>query len=185
MIAVKDLRSSLTCLRNGKVIAYPTEAVYGLGCDPFNESAVERISQIKGRSLAKGLILVASNWQQVVELVEPIPPLALTQVLASWPGPATWVFPASTTSPTWICGPNHTVALRVSSHPVVYELCEEFGGPIISTSANFQGEPPLRSYRAVKLVFESQVDFILSGEVGEQAKPTTIRDAVTGDTLRT
>lgn len=184
VIKPADLTAALTCLQEKRLIAYPTEAVYGFGCDPFCQEAVARLLQLKHRSVDKGLILVAADWRQIEALVEPIPPRALAQVLASWPGPLTWVFPASSTAPSWIRGRHPTIALRVSAHPVVQELCQAYGGPIVSTSANREGEPPLRDYRALQIMFGLDIDFIVPGKVGGQSNPTIIRDAVSGVVLR-
>jgi L-threonylcarbamoyladenylate synthase len=184
MIPFQELQTALKCLREGKVIAYPTEAVYGFGCDPFNAQAVSQLLQLKRRSVDKGLILVASSWGQVQSLVEPIPPRALAQVLATWPGPFTWIFPASSLAPAWIRGQHQSIALRVSDHPVVRELCQGFEGPIVSTSANRDGEPPLRDFRTLQIMFGKQVDFIVHGKVGGQSRPTVIRDALSGSILR-
>lgn len=178
------LQDAVNCLKQGKVIAYPTEAVYGFGCDPFQLNAVARLLQLKKRPVEKGLILVAADWQQIEALVEPIPPRALARVFATWPGPFTWVFPASPLAPSWIRGSHSTIALRVSAHPLVQALCQAYGGPIVSTSANRDGQPPLREYAMVQMMFGKEVGYILPGKVGGQNNPTTIRDAVSGITLR-
>jgi L-threonylcarbamoyladenylate synthase len=178
------LQTALTALRQGQVIAYPTEAVYGFGCDPFNADAVANLLALKQRSVDKGLILVASDWSQIEALAQPIPPPALAQVLATWPGPYTWVFPASSQAPPWICGRYHTIALRVSAHPIVQALCQAFAGPLVSTSANREGEPPLRDSRTLQMMFGKQITCIVPGKVGGQLNPTTIRDAVSGIVLR-
>lgn len=184
MMDLTLLRSALQCLKQGKIIAYPTEAVYGFGCDPFNSDAVTRLLQLKQRSIEKGLILVAAEWSQIESLVEPIPPRALAQVLATWPGPYTWLFPARSATPNWIRGRHRTVALRVSAHPIVQQLCKAYGGPIVSTSANREGEPPLRDSRTLQMMFGKQIDLIIPGKVGGQNNPTTIRDAVSGLVVR-
>ncbi len=178
------LNSALSCLNKGLVIAYPTEAVFGLGCDPFNLNAVQRLLSIKSRSMEKGLILVASEWSQIETLVEPIPPRSLIQIQSNWPGPFTWLFPASQHVPDWIKGHHNTVALRISAHPIVRELCQAFSGPLVSTSANQEGELPLRDTRSVEIMFGKQVDFIVPGKVGGQANPTIIRDAISGEIIR-
>ena len=183
-LATEDLQQAVACLNRGEIIAYPTEAVYGLGCNPFRLDAVARLLELKQRSLDKGLILVAATWDQVEMLVEPIPPPLLAQILNSWPGPTTWIFPASSHVPTWIRGQHQGVALRISNHPVVQELCLNYGGPIVSTSANYEGQPPLRDYLAVQMVFGKQVNFVVNGKVGEESKPTTIRDVGSGDIIR-
>ncbi len=184
MLNQLDLQTAIHWLKKGGVLAYPTEAVFGLGCNPYQWQAVERILKIKHRNVNKGLILVASDWEQVSMLVEPIPPGSFNRVQGTWPGPVTWLFPASEKAPAWIKGSHPRIALRISNHPVVQQLCQGLGGPIVSTSANVEGQPPFRDYRSVKIVFEKQVDFIMPGKVGALVNPTPIRDALTGDIIR-
>ena len=179
-----DVLTAVTVLRNGGVIAYPTEAVYGFGCDPFNQTAVTKLLTLKKRNPRKGLILVASNFAQIEHLIMPIAPQLLAHVLETWPGPFTWVFPASQLVPAWIRGDHNTVALRVSAHPIVKQLCDQFCGPIVSTSANLEGELPTRDYRATHIAFKDAVDVIIKGAVGKLARPTEIRDAITNEVLR-
>lgn len=179
-----DVLIAVNTLRKGGVIAYPTESVYGLGCDPFNKNAVLELLAIKKREPRKGLILVARDFTQIEHLIMPITPTLLTPILETWPGPHTWVFPASDAVPSWIRGDHDTVALRVSAHPIVEQLCYHFCGPIVSTSANFAGELPTRNYQATKKIFKDVVDFIVNGSTGTLARPTTIRDAITNDILR-
>ncbi len=180
----KDITSAVQALRRGEVVAYPTEAVYGLGCDPFNVEAVTIILQLKQRPIEKGFILVAASWEQIEPLVEPIEPPALYRVLNTWPGPTTWVFPARSDVPHWISGKHNTVAVRVSAHPIVKALCESFGGPIVSTSANIKGQPPIRDYRTTMMTFGDKVATILDGKVGKEISPTEIRYAITGEIIR-
>ncbi|MBS0351126.1 MAG: threonylcarbamoyl-AMP synthase [Proteobacteria bacterium] len=179
-----DLKKALDCLNRGGVIAYPTEAVYGLGCDPFNPEAVNRLLHIKQRSADKGLILVAASWDQVEALTEPVPPSALAQAMTTWPGPFTWVFPSSAKTPLWIRGKFPSIALRVSAFPIIQELCIAYRKPIVSTSANRGGEPPLRDFRSMQIMFSNEVDFIVPGKVAGLPKPTLIRDILSGEVLR-
>ena len=172
-------------LRLGSIIAYPTEAVYGLGCDPFNHNAVTQLLMLKKRSLEKGFILIASTWKQVASLTQPIDPKALARVFQSWPGPFTWVFPASSKVPSWIRGKHPTTAIRVTDHPIAKLLCHRFGGPIVSTSANREGENPIRNVRMFRMIFGKQINKILEGPLGLSHRPTEIRDAITGEVLRT
>ncbi len=169
----------------GGVIAYPTEAVYGLGCDPFNAHAIAKILQLKQRSIEKGFILIAERWEQVASLVLPIKPRALHQVLDTWPGPITWVFPANKdTVPKWIQGQHQGIAIRISNHPIVQALCYQFKKPLVSTSANIQGQPPIRDAHTVKMTFGHQINVIIDGKLGSQIHPTTIKDAITGEVIR-
>lgn len=176
--------SAVKALHRGDVIAYPTEAVYGLGCDPFNDEAITKILQLKHRSIEKGFILVAASWEQIEPLVQPIEPATLYHVLETWPGPITWVFPAKPTVPEWIRGKHNSIAVRISDHPIVNALCNAFGKPIISTSANIKDQPPIRDIRTLKMTFGDQIDIIVDGPIGNLKNPTTIKDAVTGEVIR-
>ncbi len=180
----EHIKRAVNCLHTGGVIAYPTEAVYGLGCDPFNIDAVTKILQIKKRSLRKGFLIVASSWEQVEFLTEPIPPFEFSQVMESWPGPTTWVFPSQPTAPQWLRGGHDGIAIRISAHPVVRALCDAFGGPIISTSANESGHTSLTDFRTVSMCFAGKIDYIVPGQTSGNKRPSAIRDAMTGDYIR-
>ena len=174
-------------LRRGGVVAYPTEAVWGLGCDPFDETAVSRLLVLKQRAVDKGLILVAASISQLDGLVDwhALPEERSEAVLARWPGPHTWIMPASRRVPHWITGSHVAqVAVRVSAHPVVVALCEAFGGPLVSTSANLAGVPPPRDVAAIDATLRSALDGIVEGTTGGLSAPTPIRDARSGEVLR-
>lgn len=178
------MSTAIVYLKKGKIIAYPTEAVYGIGCDPFNESAVEKIKKLKSRKPDQGFILIASDWSQISNLCEKIPEDKMLEVYKSWPGPTTWVFPASKNAPAWICS-NDTIALRVTDHPIAKKLCEEFGSPIVSTSANPASLTPAKTAEEVKNYFNNEIDFLVEGELGSLVKPTQIKNALTGEFYRT
>lgn len=171
-------------LKKGKVIAHPTEAVFGLACDPDNIDAVSRILQIKHRAIDKGFILIGSSWEQLEPLITYIQPELLTRVFATWPGPMTWLFPASEKVPHWITGNRKSVAIRITAHSVSKALCEEFGGPLISTSCNKSGELPARDARTIQLTLSDTVDYVIDGALGGRLRPTEIRDALTGEIIR-
>lgn len=173
-------------LRAGSVIAYPTEGVWGLGCDPGNEQAVLRLLAIKQREVAKGLILIASRVEQLDRVVDwnALPPARRDDVLASWPGPHTWVVPVLPGVPVWITGEHASVAVRVSSHPAVVALCDAFAGTLVSTSANRAGMPAVQSLDALDPTIAGAVDAVVEGRTGPLSQPTTIRDARSGDWLR-
>ena len=171
-------------MRHGGVIAYPTEAVWGLGCDPFNRDAVLRLLRLKSRVPSKGLILVAGNVLQVSMLLATLPAAVREAINESWPGPVTWLLPEAGLVPDWITGEHQTVAVRVSAHPLVVALCESFGGPIVSTSANPSGRAPARNELRVRQYFGRKLDFVLPGRTGGSISPSSIRDAITGAILR-
>lgn len=184
-VSVKNkfsLRQTAKCIHAGSVIAYPTEAVYGLGCDPLNAQAVTRLLAIKQRPIHKGLILIADNPQQLDPFVE-WDPAWRGKVQQSWPGPHTWLLPAKADLPVWINGGKPTVACRVTAHPLAAVLCAAAGSALISTSANRAGRQPAKSALQVRLRCVG-VDHIVHGSLGELDKPTCIWDAVTGERIR-
>ncbi|WP_062267116.1 L-threonylcarbamoyladenylate synthase [Endozoicomonas arenosclerae] len=172
-------------IEQGGVIAYPTEAVWGLGCDPWNREAVYRVLDIKHRPVEKGLILIASSQEQIQPLLSQLSEAQRETLSASWPGPYTWLLPdPEQWTPDWIRGKFDTVAVRVSAHPVVKMLCEQAGHPLVSTSANRAGEPPLMSEQQVQEHMGDQVNLIVTGETGPQSEPSEIRDLQTGQVIR-
>ena len=178
-----ELRQAVEVLKAGGIVACPTEAVYGLSCDPLQQSAVERLLAIKNRDVAKGLILVASTIEQIPSFVT-IPGIRKAAILQSWPGPVTWLLPATSDAPAWIRGDHDSIAVRITAHPLMAALCEAFGNCLVSTSANLSGLPPARSGHQVQQQLGEQIDLILHAETGASHKPTTIRDAITGKTVR-
>lgn len=170
-------------IRAGAVIAYPTEAVWGLGCDPWNEDAVYRLLALKSRPVDKGLILVADNIRQFDFLFEDFPQDWIDRMASTWPGPNTWLVPHQNLLPEWVTGVHDTVALRVSDHPQVRDLCS-LVGPLISTSANPQGRPPARTRLRIEQYFRGQVDLVLGGSLGGRKNPSVIRDLATGNVVR-
>lgn len=181
--ALKTNRA-LHTLRAGGIIAYPTEAVYGLGCDPLRGDSVARLLELKQRPEHKGLILVCDRHEPLLDWIIPLPEQQMAPVLASWPGPHTWLLPAQDWVPRWVRGQHSGLAVRVSAHPLVAELCRRAGGPLISTSANISTQPPARSPWQVRLQFANRIDYLFSGPLGGLARPTPIRDACTGQQLR-
>ncbi len=171
-------------VNEGGVIAYPTEAVYGLGCDPLNESAVARIAALKKRSLDKGFVVIASEWAQVSSWVAPLDEYLKHRVFSHWPGPINWIFPASDQAPALVCGEHSSIAIRLTSHPVARALCEAAGSALVSTSANLAGEPPFRNLDGLKRCFGVAIDAYVLGDLGGQESPCEIRDAVSGRSVR-
>ena len=169
-------------LRAGGVVAYPTEGVWGLGCDPRNRAAMERLLALKRRDPAKGVILLAADLDQLTPFVR-LTAEQRAYLSQRWPGPETWVVPARLGMPRWLRGAHPTLAVRVSAHPPAAALARAFGGPVVSTSANRSGRPPLPDARAVRRAFGPAVH-VLPGKTGGRDRPTPIRDLATGDALR-
>ncbi len=163
-------------IRSGGVIVYPTETVYGLGADPFNHHAFDRIFSLKGRETEKGLILLIRGRQDLDALVADIPRSAEILIREFWPGPLTLVFPAAPGLPEHLTRPASTIALRMSDAPVASALLHHVGGPITSTSANRSGKPPARSARQAADVIGHRVDVILDGGESSDPRPSTLVD---------
>lgn len=181
-----EFEQAIAALHREGVIAYATEAVFGLGCDPDSEAAVQRLLAIKQRPVEKGLILIAADLTQLQDYIDlsQLSNEQLARVQASWPGPFTWIMPARATTPSWLTGQFETLAVRVTGHPQVQGLCRAFGKPLVSTSANLTGEEPARRVADIGDLLASQLAYILPGEVGGQANPSEIKDARTGAIIR-
>ena len=169
---------------DGQLLAYPTEAVWGLGCDPFNEGAVRRLQAVKNRSAGKGLILVAGAWAQLDPVLAHLSEDEKKPLYDTWPGPVTWLIPRPPAIPQWIVGQYDTVAVRLSAHPGVIELTQALGSMVVSTSANHSGKSPARNALQVRRWFGSDVPIIIPGPLGGQLKPSRIFDLRTGEQLR-
>ncbi len=177
-------------LMEGNVIAYPTEAVWGLGCDPLNEQACLDLLQIKRRPIQKGMILIAGSIDEFAGILSALPVDQVQKLDAAWQnqistGAITFLVPDILEQvPYWIKGSHNSVALRVSQHPLVKSLCQAFGGPLVSTSANRSGKPPARSRVLVEKYFGGQLEFIVPGALGGATNPSKIIDFYTGKTVR-
>ena len=178
------IQQATTIIQRGGVIAYPTESVYGLGCDPMQPTAVEKILKIKNRHQKKGLILIASDWAQVAHFIQPVASDALKEAHRVWPGPYTWVFPANHHVPPWIRGEHTGVAIRITAHPVCRALCTAINGPIVSTSANLSGKPSIRNIHALRAQLGKKIEGIVAGELGGAPTPCRIQDVQSGKILR-
>lgn len=171
-------------LRNGEVIAYPTEGVWGLGCDPMVESAVEKILVLKERPVDKGLILIASSAMQFARFLEGLDNVQLCLFESKQNKPTTWLVPHNGVAPPWIVGEHDTLALRITEHPIASAICESFGGPIVSTSANPQNFPPAETFDAVADYFFEQIAFSIPGHIGDAQGASEIKDIITGEVIR-
>jgi L-threonylcarbamoyladenylate synthase len=181
-----DAPSAARALRSGGLVAYPTEAVWGLGCDPRDEAATLRLLALKERGVAKGLILIAADEAQLAPYVDfaVLDEAQRAAVRATWPGPNTWIVPASPDAPRWITGDHEGIAVRVTAHPAAAALCAAFDGAIVSTSANRAGRPAATAFAALDPVVLAGVDAVLEGETGGLERPSAIRDARSGAVLR-
>lgn len=180
----RALRRAVRALRAGGVVAYPTEGCFGLGCDPRNPGAVQKILRLKRRRRSQGLILIGAHWPQLAPWVDPSDTAALARARQTWPGPHTWLLPARPGVSPWVRGEHDTIAVRLTAHPLAAALCRRFRAAVVSTSANRHGGPPARSAAQVRRLFGRHVDVVLEGPLGGSKGPTDIRDARTGELIR-
>ncbi|BCM24065.1 L-threonylcarbamoyladenylate synthase [Methyloradius palustris] len=182
MTQARGLRSYL---RSGGVIAYPTESIFGLGCDPDNRLAVQRILRIKQRPKHKGLILLADRFSAFQRYIAPLTASQIASMQHSWLGkaPHTWLVPAAKDCPKWLSGKHKTIAIRVTQHAFSKRLCKQLGMALVSTSANKSGHQPAKTSRQCYKLFSGQTR-ILPGMTAGAKKPSTIQDLLTGKILR-
>jgi len=178
------LKCAARIIRQGGIIAYPTESVYGLGCAPDNTSAVIELLAIKDRPVEKGLILIAADLQHLQPYMATLEKSVVNHISKSWPGPVTWLVPAHPYVPVWLRGDHDSIAVRITAHPVAAALCTIIDGALVSTSANIHRQAAARTSLRVHRIFGSTIDYILHGNVGCLTKPTEIRDALTNKVVR-
>ena len=170
-------------LRGGGLIAYPTESCYGLGCDPRNPRALRRLIRLKGRSAAKGLLLIADHFKRLQAFIRPLSATDRARMQRSWPGPVTWVVPASATCLPELTGGRPTIAVRVTAHPGAARLCRSLGMALVSTSANKSGKKPAKTAAECRRMFGARVR-VIAGRIGTRKRPSTLIDLATGTVLR-
>ena len=174
-----SLGAIVAALKDGEVVAYPTEGVWGIGCDPSNEEALKKLISLKKRSRGKGFILIGSellHFKKYAEVED-----NKTKLMSKWPGPHTWIVPALEISPL-LSGGKKTIALRLSEHKETVNICNAFGGAIVSTSANKEGDKTPSSPEEIKKIFPGIK--VMQGELGGLNKPSKIEDLVTGEVIR-
>lgn len=179
-------QAAVAALKHKQVIVYPTEAVWGIGCDPQSETAVNHLLEIKQRPIEKGLILIAANFSQLEKYVElaRLSDDIKQQIFDSWPGAVTWLLPCSDLAPLWITGGSELIAVRVTDHPTVIDLCNEFDDAIVSTSANITGQPTCDHLAEIEALFSDQVAVYVDEPLGGNTQPSTIKNAFTGNVVR-
>lgn len=172
------------CLLNGGVIAYPTEGVFGLGCLPFDETAVNRILNIKRRPAHKGLILIASELAQITPFLAPLSTTHIETIQKARDYPQTWVVPHNGALPENVTGGRDNVAVRITNHPIAKALCDVIGGPLVSTSANRSGKPALITQLQVRRHLMQDIDALVPGRVQNPGRASQINDLISGQQFR-
>jgi L-threonylcarbamoyladenylate synthase len=170
-------------LRRGGLIAYPTESCYGLGCDPDNRLAVQRLLRLKQRPQYKGLILIAASYRQVARYLQTISPAQQQQLKNAGAQAITYLMPALNSAPRWLRGHHDTLAVRLTAHRQSAQLCRSVNSALVSTSANRSGQRPARTYAQCQRLFGRKV-LVLPGRVGNRKNPSTISTWADGKIMR-
>ncbi len=187
MLNLWHLQLAARALRAGGLVLHATEGVWGLACDPFDAAAVSRLLDLKGRSVRKGLIVIGASAADFEPELAAIGAEQASIVERSWPAAETWILP-NRRFPYWITGDHDGVAVRVPGHPQARGLCQAFGGPLVSTSANPSGLPAPDSMLRARGIFPAEafpgpVDYFLPGEVLNPGSPSRIR-TLAGEAIR-
>jgi L-threonylcarbamoyladenylate synthase len=182
LLAATDeaIKTAAFLLREGRVIVYPTETVYGIGCIPSESDAAQRICEIKGRA-DKPLPLICSDINAVKKIVV-MTPAAEKLAAKFWPGPLTLVLPAKAKYSMWVNHGASTLGVRVTEYSIAKKLAEQVGGVIVSTSANLSGEEPAKTAQEAAEIFGNKVDVILDGGPSPRSESSTVLD-LTGEEL--
>ncbi len=170
-------------LKRGGLIAYPTESCYGLGCDPDNRIAVQRLLKLKRRPQHKGLIVIAASYRQVARYLQPLTPAQQQQLSVAGAQAITYLMPARRSAPRWLRGKHDTLAVRLTAHRQAAQLCRGLNSALVSTSANLGGQRPAKTYAQCQRSFGRMV-WVLPGRVGKRKSPSTISSWADGKIIR-
>ncbi len=170
-------------LKQGNLIAYPTESCFGLGCDPRNRSALKKLIKLKQRDVAKGLILIGHHAKQLKPFIADLPLKYRSKMQKAWPGAHTWLVPAHQKTPTALTGGRETIAVRVPALKLSRDLCRLAGMPLVSTSANISGKNAIKTYNACVRQFGGRVH-VIKGKIGHKRTPSRIQDLLTDQIIR-
>ena len=183
---IQSIRIATECVLDGGVIAYPTEFCFGLGCNPDDESALGRLLKIKQRSAKQGLILIASDTQQLDRYVQwgKLNASQLAHLKSTWPGPVSWLVPASESCSPLLRGEHTTLAVRLPAFKPMQDLCRSVQMPLVSTSANRHGKPALMTATQLEMQLGEEIDYIIDQPVEGLAQASQIIDAMTRKILR-
>jgi L-threonylcarbamoyladenylate synthase len=176
-------RAIASHLKRGGLIAYPTESCYGLGCDPNNYQAVRNLLRLKQRPQGKGLILIAENYQQVINFIQPLNAKQKAVLAEGGAQAITYLMPTLTTTPRCLRGVHNTLAVRLTIFQSAAQLCKGVRHALVSTSANRSGKRPAKTYPECQRLFGHTV-WVLRGKVGQRKKPSSIRAWADGKIIR-
>lgn len=162
MIPLSMIQEAATVIRQGGLVAFPTETYYGLAVDPFDEAALAKVFSLKQRPESKPLLTLINHQDQLCLLTASVPP-CLVPLMELWPAPLTLVFPAGKALSDRLTAGTGTIGVRISPHPIASQLVALCGQPITATSANLSGAPPAHTAQEVMAQFPRGIDYVLDG----------------------
>lgn len=170
-----EIHNALATLKSGGIILYPTDTVWGLGCDATNEEAVAKLNEIKGRSADKSLIVLLDNDNKLQSYINEVPDVAY-ELIEYAENPLTIIFSGAKNLAKSVINANGSVGVRVVKHDFCEQLIQRFRKPIVSTSANISGQPTPRFFDEIEPEIIEAVDYVvnLEQELREIKKPSTI-----------
>lgn len=177
----RQVEEGISVLKQGGIVAFPTDTVYGLGACATNQQAVERVYEVKGRPQNMALPLLLAHISQISEVAEPVPQIAWLLARNFLPGALTLVLPKSNSVPDFVTAGGETVAVRIPAHPIPVALIDALGAPVIGTSANLSGKPSALTADEVYSQFGNKIDLVIDGGKCPGGRESTIVD-VTGET---
>ncbi len=169
------IKAAVDCLKSGGIIAIPTDTVYGLGVDPFNAEAVQKLYTLKGRPEEKPIPLVLGSVEDVQQVAQNLPGFFFHLTERFWPGGLTIIVESKNLLPQLTAG-GTTVGLRIPNQPLLLEILQNFGGPIAITSANLSGQPAATSPQEFGQELSSKIDFIVDDGQTPGRIPSTVYD---------
>ncbi len=179
-LAESRIEQAAERIRQGGLVAFPTDTLYALGADPFNAQAVQRVFRAKHRPPDMGLPLLLANSEMLQDTASEVPPLAIALAERFWPGSLTLIVPKAHTISSSVTGGHGTVAVRVPNHPLALSLIAAVGGPVTGTSANITGGPDPSTPDQVRKQLGVSCDMVLDGGEAALGVPSTIID-LSGD----
>jgi L-threonylcarbamoyladenylate synthase len=177
----QQVDKGISILRQGGIVAYPTDTVYGLGACITIQEAVERIYQVKERPRDMALPLLLADASQVTGVADSVPPIAWQLIRNFLPGALTLVLPRSASVPDIVTAGGGTIAIRIPAHPIPIALIRGLGTPLVGTSANLSGRSSPLTAAEVHSQFGDKIDLVIDGSQCSAGRESTIVD-VTGET---
>lgn len=171
---LKQVEAAACIIRDGGVVAVPTETYYGLAVDPFNTNALQKLFRLKRRPVSKPILVLIASSDQLDKLTAGIPNCYHALMEEYWPGPLTLVFPARPEVSPILTAGTGTIGVRLTPHPVTRKIIELTGAPITATSANISGYPAAASIEDVKRMFGKNLDYLVDGGAAVSTLPSTV-----------